>query len=357
MCFPSGILLEQQVVASPSSCNHLKQTKLQACSWCNAQASFLPNLRALCQYRTSATKETCSCNEGVPLSSLEGVNSVRGPKQLTMGGFQNCKGTLRFLFDTKPVNSVHASIYSPRSRPKATVDSVLQSLQEAVHRKGGNLKNVDDKILLRFLQSKNQNVDEAARKFITYQKWRKSFLPLGYVPESTIESELRLKQSYLQGQDKKGHPVLVTFASKHEANKGDPEEYKRFLVYSFEKTLASAPEGVDKFVQIVDLKHLGFKNLDSAAFIAAFQILQDYYPDTLEKAFMINVPFIFYGLWKIVSPFLEEATRERIIFVDGNKVKETLLNQIDIDQLPVIYGGKTDLVLLQDAVILNYPTV
>ncbi|KAJ7524434.1 hypothetical protein O6H91_17G005000 [Diphasiastrum complanatum] len=241
--------------------------------------------------------------------------------------------------------------------PKATVDSVLQSLQEAVHRKGGNLKNVDDKILLRFLQSKNQNVDEAARKFITYQKWRKSFLPLGYVPESTIESELRLKQSYLQGQDKKGHPVLVTFASKHEANKGDPEEYKRFLVYSFEKTLASAPEGVDKFVQIVDLKHLGFKNLDSAAFIAAFQILQDYYPDTLEKAFMINVPFIFYGLWKIVSPFLEEATRERIIFVDGNKVKETLLNQIDIDQLPVIYGGKTDLVLLQDAVILNYPTV
>ncbi|KAJ7524442.1 hypothetical protein O6H91_17G005600 [Diphasiastrum complanatum] len=215
--------------------------------------------------------------------------------------------------------------------PQATLDSVLQSMQEAVHREGGNLKNIEDKILLRFLQSKDQDVYQAARKFIAYQKWRESFLPLGYIPESTIESELGLKQSYLQGQDKKGHPVLVTFASKHEANKGDFEEYKRFLVYTFEKTLASAPAGVDKFVTIVDLKDLGLKNLDSAAFIAALQIQQDYYPGTLEKAFMVNVPFIFYGLWKIVSPFLEEATRQRVrnlflilSFFDCDKFKFTV---------------------------------
>jgi hypothetical protein len=67
-----------------------------------------------------------------------------------------------------------------------------------------------------------------------------------------------------------------------------------------------------KLVGIMDLKGYGFKNLDSRGFIAGFDILQSHYPQRVEKLFMVNVPLIFNGLWKVVSPFIKDAVREKV---------------------------------------------
>jgi hypothetical protein len=72
---------------------------------------------------------------------------------------------------------------------------------------------------------------------------------------------------------------------------------------------------------------------------------------------MVNVPLIFNGLWKVVSPFIKDAVREKIVFVDNKKLQETLLADIDADQLPSDYGGSGELILLQDAAVPNWPPV
>lgn len=116
-------------------------------------------------------------------------------------------------------------------------------------------------------------------------------------------------------------------------------------------TAADSTSTDGKINCIIDLKGLAFKNLDSKAFIAGFDIYQSHYPERIEKLYMVNAPLIFNGLWKVVSSFINGTTRKKIVFVENKKAQETLLSVIDADQLPTEYGGTAELVLLQDAVI------
>jgi CRAL/TRIO domain len=46
-------------------------------------------------------------------------------------------------------------------------------------------------------------------------------------------------------------------------------------------------------------------------------LLQGQFPERLSQLWFLNAPFIFWGLWRIVSPFIEVATREKIVFLTG----------------------------------------
>ncbi|KAG0625306.1 hypothetical protein M758_2G044000 [Ceratodon purpureus] len=235
-------------------------------------------------------------------------------------------------------------------------DESLVRMRELVDLAGGTSKGVDDASLMRFLKGLSLNVDEAAKAFAKHQQWETSFKPKGFISEVEIANELNAKKSYLQGRDKQGRPICVILARNHTANKEDFDEFRRFIVYSMDKILTAASDSTDgKINCIIDLEGLGFKNLDSKAFIAGFDMYQSHYPERIEKFYMVNAPLIFNGLWKVVRSFINETTSKKIVFVDKKKAQETLLSVIDADQLPKEYGGTADLVLLQDAFVPGWP--
>ncbi|CAM6076226.1 unnamed protein product [Sphagnum tenellum] len=212
---------------------------------------------------------------------------------------------------------------------------VLESLREAIDLVGGKSEELEDELLLRFLKEHSLDVEEAAKAIAKHQKWRTSLMPQQpheYILESEISGELNAKKLYMQGKDKRGHPILVMLGRNHVPNKEDFQEFQRFVVYAIEKTIKLAPAD-GKLVGIMDLKGYGFKNLDSQALITGFDIVQSHYPGCVEKLFMVNVPLIFYGVWKVASPFIKDAVRKKIVFVDNKKLQETLLHDIDADQL------------------------
>ncbi len=55
--------------------------------------------------------------------------------------------------------------------------------------------------------------------------------------------------------------------------------------------------------------------------------------------------------------YLMQIVVLQIVFVDNKKLQETLLADIDADQLPSDYGGSGELILLQDAAVPNWPPV
>jgi hypothetical protein len=235
------------------------------------------------------------------------------------------------------------------------LEQELEKLKELVDLQGGNSKDADDQELLRFLRAKSLDTENAAIAFVSHQKWREEFVPNGYFIEADLPEELNAKKAYFISKDKKGRPVMLSTGRDHVYNKKDFDQFKRFVVYTFDRLIRAAPPDAEQFIAIVDLKGLGLKNLDSKSFIAAFDIVQNHYPLRLDKIFMINVPLIFNGVWKVVKPFIDEDTRNRVTFVDKNKIVETLTNEIDIEYLPKEYGGNADLVPLQDAVTPNWP--
>lgn len=39
---------------------------------------------------------------------------------------------------------------------------------------------------------------------------------------------------------------------------------------------------------------------------------QEYFPERLGKVFLIHVPYIFWTAWKIIYPFIDKNTREKV---------------------------------------------
>jgi hypothetical protein len=62
----------------------------------------------------------------------------------------------------------------------------------------------------------------------------------------------------------------------------------------------------------VDLKGWGYANCDVRAYIAAIEIMQNYYPERLGKALMIHVPYIFMKAWNMVKPFIDANTKDKV---------------------------------------------
>lgn len=71
----------------------------------------------------------------------------------------------------------------------------------------------------------------------------------------------------------------------------------------------------------------------------AASIGQNRYPETMGKFFIINAPWTFSAVWAVIKPWLDEVTVAKIDILSGN-YKDSLLKQIDEENLPEILGGK-----------------
>jgi len=65
----------------------------------------------------------------------------------------------------------------------------------------------------------------------------------------------------------------------------------------------------------------------------------DYYPELMEKCFMINVPALFSTAWRIAKTACEKATVEKIS-INGKNYLADMLKRIDAEQLPHFLGGE-----------------
>ncbi|KAJ0235643.1 putative polyphosphoinositide binding protein [Hirschfeldia incana] len=227
--------------------------------------------------------------------------------------------------------------------------SKVSTMRALCDRQDPSTKEVDDLMIRRFLRARDMDIEKASALFLKYLAWRKTVIPKGHIPESEIANDLSHNKVCMQGHDKKGRPIVVIVGNRHNPSKGKPEEFKRFVVYSLEKICARMPRGEEKFRAIVDLQGWGYSNCDIRGYLAALSTLQDCYPERLDKLYFVRAPYIFMTAWKIIYPFVDTNTREKIVFVENKKLTPTLLEDIDETQLPDIYGGKLPLTPIQDS--------
>ncbi|EEF50126.1 phosphatidylinositol transfer protein 3 [Ricinus communis] len=218
-----------------------------------------------------------------------------------------------------------------------------------VEREDPSAKEVDDLMIRRFLRAREHDIEKASNLLLKYLSWRRSFIPNGSVYPSEIPKELAQNKLFMQGVDKKNHPIVVVFGAKHKPYKGNLEEFKRFVAFTLDRICARMPDGQEKFVAIADIEGWGYTNSDIRGYLAALSILQDYYPERLAKLFIVHVPYIFMTAWKVIYPFIDSKTKKKIIFVENKKLSSTLLVDIDESQLPDVYGGRLPLVPIQDS--------
>ncbi|CAN1226473.1 PATL4 [Linum grandiflorum] len=173
--------------------------------------------------------------------------------------------------------------------------------------KGGEATDV---VLLKFLRARDFKVNEAFEMLRKTLEWRKENKIDSILEEDLGQDHLAVA-FYTNGTDRVGHPVC----------------YNVYGVLNSEEVYSKA------FGIGTDEKEL------RTAMKQAVGILQDNYPELVARNIFINVPFWYYAMNALLSPFLTQRTRSKIVVARPAKVTETLLKYISIEQVPAQYGG------------------
>ena len=72
-------------------------------------------------------------------------------------------------------------------------------------------------------------------------------------------------------------------------------------------------------------------------FFLSFSHSQNVYPEYLGNLFLINAPLIFRGMWVLIRSWMETKTAAKFHVLGGDYLP-TLLQYIDVEELPVEYG-------------------
>jgi hypothetical protein len=84
--------------------------------------------------------------------------------------------------------------------------------------------------------------------------------------------------------------------------------------------------------------HIHTQAMDVFKLIAAVD--QDNYPETMGATFVVNAPWVFTAVWRMVRVFLDEGVTAKVhILAEGAPTRDALLQAVDADVLPAFLGG------------------
>ncbi|CAN6322779.1 unnamed protein product [Urochloa humidicola] len=204
-------------------------------------------------------------------------------------------------------------------------------------------KYCSEACLTRYLEARNWNVTKSKKMLEESLKWRATYRPEDIRwPDVSVEAETG-KMYRASFQDKEGRAVIIMRPTKENTKTHDGQI--RFLVYVLENAILSLPEGQDKMVWLIDFTGWTMAHATPVKTVReCTSILQNYYPERLAIAFLVNPPKVFETFYRAVKYFLDPRSIEKLNFVylkDEESMK-VLYKCIDPEVLPVDFGGRSN---------------
>lgn len=283
---------------------------------------------------------------------------------------------------SKPLSTTESSNMVDNLTVKDTIP-LREALEKEVSRE--ELALFDDNHLLRFLVARRGDVALAKGMVIDYIAFRKEWqvdsrpvdfldgrpvlFPIrGYSPlvkDANIDMnhpEVKQWAKWLPHHgggcwhkfDKEGRPLVIELPGYHDA-KGfvkdcPPEEAMEWHVRNTEVLIGPLMEFASKkhggndgqLTVIMDTQGLGMHQMH----LPGLQLLktltdcdQKYYPERLHRLFVVNAPYVFTLIYRILRGWLDKRVQDKV-FILGSDYQTTLLKYVDADNLPAKYGGK-----------------
>ena len=148
------------------------------------------------------------------------------------------------------------------------------------------------------------------------------------------------------GIGRNGHTAIL-LKLKHLFFTGNtPDEIARFISAYVNQSLdATCDPKVDKYILILDIKNYGSDNFSKSGLQKLLPIFSRVFPDVLYRMYIINVGFVASSIYSVISTWFPEITRKKIQVLKENlqKIKEVLSEEIELNVLPKMYGGQSDI--------------
>ncbi|KAL4795916.1 CRAL-TRIO domain-containing protein [Aspergillus venezuelensis] len=188
--------------------------------------------------------------------------------------------------------------------------------------------------ILRYLRATKWNTAEAVARLQRTLTWRREYGIEKLTPDY-ISIENETGKQVLLGYDIHGRPCLYLLPSNQNTEKSDRQV--QHLVFMLERAIELMPADQETLALIVDYSQTkSGQNASIGQAKDTVHFLQNHYPERLGRALVINMPFIIMGFFKIVTPFLDPVTREKL------KFNENLNNHVPPAQLMKSVGGEVE---------------
>eukprot|EP01119_Soliformovum_irregulare_P011004 TRINITY_DN2724_c0_g1_i2.p1 TRINITY_DN2724_c0_g1~~TRINITY_DN2724_c0_g1_i2.p1 ORF type:complete len:292 (-),score=93.81 TRINITY_DN2724_c0_g1_i2:7-882(-) len=125
-------------------------------------------------------------------------------------------------------------------------------------------------------------------------------------------------------------------------------ESREKLLYEVWRNRGQMSEGS---ICLQDCTDLGWKHMHSQAISTVKKLAAldaNHYPETLKKMYVVNTPGSFTMFYKMLKPFLDPKTIQKIQIVSGNGFNE-LKQDIVKENIPKFLGGESDCPFLDKA--------
>jgi hypothetical protein len=229
--------------------------------------------------------------------------------------------------------TAHNKENSTAALPAATEDTKIHAKQMAQ----------------RYLESKKGNVDGALEKLKATLKFRQEMEienliccfdnaqpspkqnqqkpPCDEPLSSRLQARLESKHLYVQGYDKDGRSTFVFCTRRVPPH--DVEWTLKEALYTMERAIACSKSLDGTINAVVDFK--GFRPLTHAPpldigkqFLMA---LRNHYAGQMHKIFLVDAPTSFRWVWNMFQGFVGTKTRDKIVFVSGERNKRTIISE------------------------------
>lgn len=213
-----------------------------------------------------------------------------------------------------------------------------------------------DPVFLRFLRARDFNVEKAREMLSQSLMWRKKH----GVDKILSEYELpKVLKDFFPGgwhhYDKEGRPLFILRLGQMDVKgiiKSVGEEgITKLTLHICEEGLRLTEEAahrlnkpISTWCLLLDLEGLNMRHLwrpGMKALLHIIEICEANYPETLGRVLIIRAPRVFPIMWTLVSPLIDETSREKFLFYGGNGYQESggLVDYIPTENIPDWLGG------------------
>jgi CRAL/TRIO domain/CRAL/TRIO, N-terminal domain len=166
--------------------------------------------------------------------------------------------------------------------------------------------------ILRYLRASTWNLATAEKRIENTLVWRREYGVESHTPDY-ISVENETGKQLIIGWDIEGRPCQYMRPSKQNTPRGDRQI--QHLVFMLERSIDMMPPGQETLALLINFAET--KSGQGATIGQGKQtlnILQNHYPERLGRALVTNVPLVIWGFFKLITPFIDPLTRQKIKF-------------------------------------------
>jgi hypothetical protein len=174
-----------------------------------------------------------------------------------------------------------------------------------------NPEEVDDWMLLRYLVARDWKVSKSIKMLTATMEWRKDNQAKKCFRCVTDPNAHMME---FVGWDNFHRPVMYS-SHRWSLDRANVPQSVDHVLESYQHAEKLLPVGVDKWVVTVDfVTYSHWTDGRSKSGKEVINMLQDHFPERLGMQILIDPPTMFWLLWKILSAFVDEKTKQKVAF-------------------------------------------